>query len=419
MGPALHWFEGFGIELEYMIVNARNLDVLPVADKVLETAAGRVTNEHDNGAVAWSNELALHVIEIKSNGPTPDLPALAADFVANITQINDMLGGLGGRLMPTGMHPWMDPHRETRLWNHDDRTIYDTYNRIFDCRGHGWSNLQSMHLNLPFADDEEFRRLHAAVRLLLPVLPALCASSPFADGRDSGWLDYRLAVYRHNADRVPSITGGVVPENADSRAEYERNILAPMYADIAPLDPAGTLRHEWLNSRGAIARFDRNAIEIRVLDVQECPLMDVACAALISAVLQSLVRERWRDWDAQRRVPLSVLVDILEATMRQGGAAMVADRDYLDTLGRGGGECTAQDLWRHLIASHEQSVGHADMVWAPALNLFGHQGCLAQRIRDAAGHDCSRRRLHLIYAHLCDCLHLGEPFRGLPAAGDL
>jgi hypothetical protein len=109
----------------------------------------------------------------------------------------------------------------------------------------------------------------------------------------------------------------------------------------------------------------------------------------------------------------------LAATMRQGGAAMVADRDYLDTLGRGGGECTAQDLWRHLIARHEQSVGHADMVWAPALNLFGHQGCLAQRIRDAAGHDCSRRRLHLIYAHLCDCLHEGEPFGGLPAAGDL
>jgi hypothetical protein len=28
-------------------------------------------------------------------------------------------------------------------------------------------------------------------------------------------------------------------------------VLAPMYAEIAPYDPAGTLRHEWLNSRGA------------------------------------------------------------------------------------------------------------------------------------------------------------------------
>jgi hypothetical protein len=31
------------------------------------------------------------------------------------------------------------------------------------------------------------------------------------------------------------------------------------------------LRHEWVNARGAIARFDRSAIEIRVLDVAECP----------------------------------------------------------------------------------------------------------------------------------------------------
>jgi hypothetical protein len=29
--------------------------------------------------------------------------------------------------------------------------------------------------------------------------------------------------------------------------------------------------HHFANSRGAIARFDRGAIEIRVIDIQECP----------------------------------------------------------------------------------------------------------------------------------------------------
>ena len=79
-------------------------------------------------------------------------------------------------LLPGGAHPWMDPGREMVLWPHDAHEIYDLYNTIFDCRGHGWANLQSAHLNLPFAGDAEFASLHAAIRILLPLMPALTAS---------------------------------------------------------------------------------------------------------------------------------------------------------------------------------------------------------------------------------------------------
>ena len=60
------------------------------------------------------------------------------------------------------------------------------FDRIFSCQGHGWANLQSMHINLPFADDAEFGRLHAAIRFLLPLLPGLTASSPVMDGAVTG-----------------------------------------------------------------------------------------------------------------------------------------------------------------------------------------------------------------------------------------
>ena len=76
------------------------------------------------------------------------------------------------------------------------RVIYQTYDRIFGCKAHGWANLQSMHLNLPFADDAEFARLHAAIRLVLPIIPALAASSPIADGRPTGFMDIRMEAYR-------------------------------------------------------------------------------------------------------------------------------------------------------------------------------------------------------------------------------
>ena len=125
------------------------------------------------------------------------------------------------------------------LWPHQHNPIYEIYNRIFDCRGHGWANLQSVHLNLPFCGDEEFGRLHAAIRLLLPILPALAASSPVADRRFAGFQDNRLDVYRNNSRRMPSITGEIIPEPVFTRSEYDRKIFQPMYQDIAPLDPDG------------------------------------------------------------------------------------------------------------------------------------------------------------------------------------
>jgi glutamate---cysteine ligase / carboxylate-amine ligase len=152
------------------------------------------------------------------------------------------------------MHPWMDPRRETRLWPHGNRAIYKTFDRLFDCRGHGWSNLQSTHLNLPFRGDEEFRRLHTAIRLLLPLLPALAASSPFVEGRAAPMLDMRLEVYRHNCARVPSIAGRIVPEWVPTPACYEERILARIQRDLEPLDPERRLHAEWVNARGAIAR---------------------------------------------------------------------------------------------------------------------------------------------------------------------
>jgi len=185
-------FERFGVELEYMIVDADTLDVLPIADRLIHAVGPARKNEVRHGAVRSSNELVLHVIEMKTDGPAPALAGLAPLFQEEVRALDVLLRDHEARLLPAAMHPWMDPHRETRLWPHGDKTIYETFDRIFDCRGHGWSNLQSTHLNLPFRGDGEFNRLHTAVRLLLPLLPALAASSPYADGRRAPCLDMRL-----------------------------------------------------------------------------------------------------------------------------------------------------------------------------------------------------------------------------------
>lgn len=413
-GSVLHLFEGFGIEIEYMIVDPASLAVRPIADQLIHAVAGAYQSEIANGDVAWSNELALHVIELKTNGPAPTLAGLADAFQRNVREVNARLAPLGGRLLPTAAHPFMDPDTEFVRWPHEHGDVYASFDRIFGCGGHGWSNLQSMHVNLPFAGDEEFGRLHAAIRVLLPILPALAASSPLLDGRATGLLDSRLDVYRTNARRVPSVSGDVIPEPVFDAAGYQREILERIYRDLAPLDPEGTLRHEWVNARGCIARFDRSAIEIRVLDTQECPAADLAIAAAATCVARALADERASAGAAQRSMPTARLVQVLRATTAQAEAARIDDADYLALFGWPGGACSAGELWMSLVERFVAPDPLAEGAAAPLERILS-QGTLARRILRRLGDGFDRARVLCVYAELADCLGAGSLF-GAPRA---
>jgi carboxylate-amine ligase len=398
--PRLHLFGGFGVELEYMLVDRDTFAVEPHADDLLAALAGEPASEVEIGTMAWSNELVRHVVELKTNGPAATLAGLSGPFQEQVNHANALLAPHARCLMPAGMHPFMNPERETQLWPYEYGDVYRTFDRIFGCAGHGWSNLQSVHLNLPFASDEEFGRLHAAVRLLLPLLPALAASSPLVEGRPAGQLDARLVAYRDNAHRVPSVTGGVIPEPVFSEDAYQERILRPMYRDIAPLDPEGVLQHEWLNARGAIARFDRGTIEIRLLDVQEYPAADLAIIELVVAVLQALVDERWSTLAAQQAWDVPFLGDILDATIRDADQAVVGNADYLRSLGLPDAPTTAGAAWKALANQLMRGP-------SPPLHTILEHGPLARRMLRRVGTSPTTAAVSALCADLCRCLAEG------------
>jgi gamma-glutamyl:cysteine ligase YbdK (ATP-grasp superfamily) len=412
--PPLRLFEGYGVELEYILVSADTLDILPIADWLLQETSGTqsVASEADVEGISWSNELVLHLIELKNTDPAPTLAELPDRFQEHVASANRLLGSRGAQLMPSGMHPWMRPRDETRLWPHEGREIYETFHRIFDCHRHGWANLQSAQLNLSFGDDEEFGRLHAAIRLLLPILPALAASSPICEGQVSGLLDKRLDAYATNARDIPSISGDVVPEPVFSRMEYERSILDRMYRDISRHDDGGVLRHEWLNARGAIAHFDRDAIEIRVLDMQECPAADVAICSAVSAVVKELVSERWVSYHEQRSWEVEPLSRVFLGSIADGERALIDDRSYLQSFGFPGRKASAGELWQHL----EETLALMSRPECRPLQVILAHGPLARRILDALqgeagpGARVAHEALEQVYRRLCGCLALGEMF---------
>ncbi len=346
----LRLFEKFGIELEYMIVDTRDHRVAPIADRIMIAQTGEPAGDCMVGPCEVSNELAAHVFELKTPGPTADLEKLETDFVESIRLTNEILAAHDCRLLPGPMHPTMDPARESTTWPHGNREIYEAYDRIFDCRGHGWFNLQSCHINLPFSGDEEFALLHSAILLVLPLLPALTAASPFKDGQITGLLDTRVDVYRHNQRRCPLIAGEIIPEPVFSEQEYREKIFAPMFAQIRPLDPDGILQYEWLNSRGAIARFDRNAIEIRLLDVQECPRADLALSRFIIETIRYLVENRAENLRAFALAsPTAARKEQLLRVIRHGLSAELLLPELHKAFDLPTAATTAADFWNHLF----------------------------------------------------------------------
>ena len=403
MPVAIPAFSAYGIELEYMLVDRDTLDVQPIADRLLAAAPTA------DPLVDCSNELVNHVIEIKNPQPT-DLSRLGSAFQEQVRQLNRQLADSNACLMPTAMHPWMDTIRETCLWPHDDQDIYRTFDSLFDCKRHPWANVQSMHINLPFANDQEFEKLLSAIRVLLPILPAIAASSPVADSAITGWMDYRMHVYPEQSPSQPQIVGDVLPEVAKSKSEYESQILASIYADIEPLDPQHKLRYEWLNARGAIARFDRNALEIRVMDVQECPAADIALAALVIDVVHALYQEQFAGLEVQQALTNAALRQLLDQSNRHAEQAQITDSKYLSLWAYPGNQTTAMALWQHICERLlRNNAAHASL-WQPHFGLISTHGCLARRILRAVAQYPTAQGLHTVYQQLTSHLQDGTFF---------
>ncbi len=410
----LRLFTGYGIEIESMVVDADTLEVRPIVDELLRRAAGADdwVEDVEDGAIAWSNEFVAHVVELKTNGPAPGWEGLAEAFRASAAKLDAHLAGWNARLLPTGMHPWMDPTTQTTFWAHDHGPVYRAYHRLFDARRHGWANLQSVHLNLPFGDEHEFARLMAATRLVLPLVPALAASTPIVEGRVTGLVDNRLEFYRTNSERVAAMTGDVIPEPIYDAARYRDQVLAAIDRELLARGADEVLLgNEWTNARGAIARFDRMAIEVRLIDAQECAAADLAVAAAVSGLIRALVEERWSSGAEQRELPTAPLASLLVATIARGADAPLDHPELVRAFGLQPGAVPTVGA---LVAATVPDAFDGPSELRAALEVVLEQGPLARRILLALGDpldgELERARLREVYRELADCLATGRSF---------
>src|SRR5690606_13051527 len=158
----------------------------------------------------------------------------------------------------------------------------------------------------------------------------------------------------------------------------QSKVLQPAYDAIAPHDPEKLLKHEWLNSRGAIARFDRNAIEIRILDTQENPSHDLAICSLIIAVLEKLCAlpaERLQE--LARAYTLEERKSQFMSVAQDGYDAPLDLRDLPDLFQLKPSEQTVGEFWNKVLDEMRDSPRLADR--QATLDFILQEGNLAER----------------------------------------
>jgi len=283
--------EMLGPEHEFSIVDDY-LKPLPIVDLIIKKICGRIKNSITFSRFVFEKELQKHVVEVKGSTPFQSPSCFEETMYNAILQLSDILDHFGANLLGTGMHPTLNLN-EAKIWDHRDRHIYTALNQIFNLRQHGWLNIQSFQLNISYFNEKEAVKLYNNLINVLPYLPAMSAASPIYNSAFGKFVDNRLHFYEINQAQIPSIAGDIIPEPIDSFAMYKQKTILKYSLDLVKVNaPACIVNKEWINSRGAIFRFDRRAIEIRIMDEQECIKADVAFSCFIRALLRGLFQNK-------------------------------------------------------------------------------------------------------------------------------
>jgi len=303
-----------GTEHEYSI-NDKSQRALAISDQIIERIAGRLDHEVAFGGILVSKELQKHAIELIPKSPG-GLGFLEDNLYQGLCQLYHATNHEYG-FMGLGMHPLLRLD-ETTYWDHDEQEYYQTYDRLFNIRQHGWLNIQALQINIPYQGKEELVAMFNKIRALMPYLVAVSASSPLIEGKTTSYMDNRLVYYRENQAAIPEICHCILPEKLESVDDYVR-INRGLYARLKE-QGADILCREWVNSRGVIVRFTRSCLEVKAIDEQECLHSDMAFSAFLLALLRSdlLLEEDEKN-----------LLDLLESAMRRGTAGLRPELERL------------------------------------------------------------------------------------------
>ena len=196
----------------------------------------------------------------------------------------------------------------------------------------------SVHINIGISDPEVLMRACRVIRMEAPIFLALSASSPFLDGKATGYHSTRWGLFPQTPSHVP-----LFASHADHIQWVENQLAAGTMQNI---------RHLWASVRpnGDRRPYDLNRLELRICDLVTDPIALLGISALLEARLLQIIENPSIDpltqsnFSAEELVTLTAeneaaaAVSSLDANLRhwQDGRSILA-RDWISQM--------YQDVW--------------------------------------------------------------------------
>ncbi|GIH89822.1 ergothioneine biosynthesis glutamate--cysteine ligase EgtA [Planobispora siamensis] len=275
-----------GIELEFLVY-----DRTAVARHVPMTEVERILPELPGGSRVTFEPGGQLELSGPAGPPAEAIAALAVD----VGIVRAVLREAGLALAGVGLDPVRPPRRQLRLPRYEAMAEFlgRPYGALMMC------STASIQVNLDLGDRPAVRweRAHA----LGPVLSAAFANSPLREGRPTGWMSGRQAVW----ERLDRTRTAPVPSTGDPVEDWARYLLDARLMLVRedgggcrPVRDGSTFR-DWLGARGRPPTMEdllyhattvfppvrpRGWLEIRYLDAQH-PADWPVCAAVTHALV--------------------------------------------------------------------------------------------------------------------------------------
>lgn len=137
----------------------------------------------------------------------------------------------------------------------------------------------SIHINVGIPEAEALLRAYRVTRLEAPLFLALSASSPFLNGKPTGWHSTRWGIFPKTPSCVPLFTS-------------HQHFIDWTEAQLA-VGTMQNVRHLWLSVRpnGENRPYDLNRLELRIADLVSDPIWLLAISALLELRLQGILQD--------------------------------------------------------------------------------------------------------------------------------
>jgi carboxylate-amine ligase len=264
-----------GVEEELLLVDPETRAVSSRSAAVL-----KANREHGSGrdpqvsSDELDQELFLHQIETRTD-PATDLDDIAGQLVAARRTAGEAaraagLGVIASGIVPVaGGEPQVSPNDRYRAMV---ETFGDTARNGSTC---------GTHVHVAIDSPEEGVGVIDRIAPWLPLLVAIGANSPFADGRDTQYASWRSQSWM----RWPSAGATEAFETVEGYREASRMLLM-----------TGAARDEGMLYFDARLSANQPTVEIRVLDA----CTDHEDAVLAAALVRGLVVTASREWSEER-----------------------------------------------------------------------------------------------------------------------